>query len=164
MPMGNAFDVDELRRLVHYEPMTGVFLRKVRVGNSTQVGDVAGSKNNQGYVMMYVGGSIYAAHRLAWLYMTGSWPKKIDHINGVRDDNRFSNLRAADNAINNQNRRRANGNNKLGLLGVTRCGDKYRATIHAAGKKLHVGLFVSPQEAYSAYLVAKRRMHEGATL
>ena len=47
----------------------------------------------------------YLAHRLAWFYMTGEWPKEIDHINGSKVDNRFSNLRVASRAQNEANKR-----------------------------------------------------------
>src|SRR6202035_4009666 len=95
---------ERLREFIHYDPLTGVFTWLVlpvcrgprfvgRGPNQVRVGGIAGcvSKSN-GYRRIKIGGHPYCAHRLAWLYMTGTWPKdEIDHINRVRSDNRFCN-------------------------------------------------------------------------
>ena len=85
-----------LRELLQYDPETGVFTRLVKTSNGIKVGDVAGTADARGYILIRVDGWLHLAHRLAWLHMTCEWPKgMIDHINGVRDDNRWSNLRRA---------------------------------------------------------------------
>jgi len=83
----------ELRRLLHYDPLTGIFTRLVGTGKGAHVGAAAGTMNGQGYMLVSVKCRQYRAHRLAWLYMTGSWPQhEVGHRNGKRDDNRWENL------------------------------------------------------------------------
>jgi hypothetical protein len=106
-------------------------------------------------------------HRLAWLYVTGAWPKKhLDHINGDRADNRFCNLREADDAANNQNRKRANKCSLTGVLGVTYCKQtkRYRAVIMHNRKSIHLGRFDTPEEAHAAYVGAKRVLHPAGAI
>ena len=96
---------DELRRQLHYDPETGVLTRLVRASNYMP-GSVAGTtKNRDGYPVVRVLGRRYQVHRLAWLYMTGEWPsQEIDHINTVRSDNRWANLRDVSRLVNANNK------------------------------------------------------------
>ena len=108
---------DELRRQLKYNPITGKF---IWLQNKTRVnfGDDAGCLCGNGYVLIRVCGTKHAAHRLAWLYMTGDWPKgQIDHINGVRGDNRWANLRHVTGAENSRNAKRR-VDNASGITGV----------------------------------------------
>lgn len=110
-------------------------------------------------------GKDYLSHRLAWFYMTGAWPEQeIDHINGVRDDNRFANLREADRQINCQNVRKPYKNNRTGLLGVKPSLGKFVARIYVDGKERHLGTFKTPGLAHAAYVAAKRELHKGGTI
>lgn len=88
----------------------------------------------------------------------------IDHINGVRDDNKISNLRDVSVAENTQNQRHPNRVNKSGFLGVFKCRDKWRAAIELGGKTIAIGRFDSPELAHHAYIETKRRLHPGCTL
>lgn len=102
------------------------------------------------------------AHRLAWLYTFGLFPEgDIDHLNGVRTDNRIVNLRDATRAINAQNRRLRNG--RLGIDFVKRT-KKWRARIGVEGRSEGLGSFESKAAAQAAYLRAKRALHRGNTL
>ena len=86
-----------LRKMLHYDPETGVFTR-------LWTGNVTGCPDAKGYLRIAADGRSYRAHRLAVLYMTGAWPsEQIDHINQVRTDNRWSNLRPATNGENGAN-------------------------------------------------------------
>jgi citrate synthase len=88
---------EELRRVLHYDPDTGIFTWKVTLSNRNPAGKKAGCIDHYGYIMMSIHGKRYKAHRLAWLYMTGAWPtNQIDHKFNNRSDNRFSELREAD--------------------------------------------------------------------
>ena len=110
---------ERLREVLDYGPDTGVFTWKIRTNSRVKVGDVAGALRPDGYIQISIDGRLHRAHRLAWLYVTGeSPPDQIDHINGVRDDNRIANLRLATSAENKQNLRRAKSRNKTGFLGV----------------------------------------------
>lgn len=168
MAAANSLTAARLREVLHYESLTGVFTWLVQTQRlQTKVGDVAGGIKPSGYVCIGIDGKRYRAHRLAWLWMTGQWPvDQIDHINGIRSDNRLSNLREASRSLNSQNQRRAYSNNKTGFLGVSwsKQAKKYHATIMANGNDHHLGYFTTPELAYTTYLTAKRKLHEGNTL
>lgn len=126
----------------------------------------AGGLNQCGYVVVEVGGKAVGAHRIVWLMHTGSWPTcEIDHINGVRHDNRIENLRDVDRTFNAENRRKASIKSKVGLLGVsTLPSGRFRARIRSKGVLHELGIFDSAELAHSAYVDAKRKLHAGNTL
>jgi hypothetical protein len=86
----------------------------------------------------------------------------VDHINGIRDDNRIENLRNVSRSINLQNKRKPHSNNSTGFLGVTRHKGQFCARITLDGKSTWLGTFKTPQEAGDAYFRAKRSIHKGA--
>lgn len=91
MPKSNLTP-ERLRELLHYEPETGILTWKERRRGITQNAEI-GYKDSHGYRSATIARKPYKAHRLAWFYMTGTWPIQIDHINHIRDDNRWCNLR-----------------------------------------------------------------------
>ncbi len=132
-----------LRELLHYDPSTGVLTRLVALTNCVQVGDVAGYRNQRGYVRVMVDSSLYLAHRLAWLYMTGAFPEnEIDHKDHVRDNNRWSNLREAM-PVENARNQSMFCNNTSGVMGVSwnKARRKWKVSINAEGKRIHLGYF-----------------------
>lgn len=90
-----------LMEKLHYDPETGIFTRRPPDHNRK-----TGKFDRDGYVTIVVDYVRHQAHRLAWLYMTGSHSDAecIDHINGIRDDNRWVNLREATRLENMWNR------------------------------------------------------------
>lgn len=148
---------DRLKELLHYDPVTGVFIRKMTTNNNgAMIGDLAGSVDKDGYLRIGIDGFGYPAHRLAWLYMTGSFPEgDVDHENGRRTDNRFKNLRAASRNQNNMNQKRR-ADNRTGFKGVgLHSSGLYRARIKIPGKKARtIGYFKTPIEAHEAYIAA----------
>ena len=168
MSMAEQMPLSEARERIGYDPLTGEFtlLRHARcaaaAGRRTKALDCSGyvQINMQPY------GPV-KGHRLAWLLHYGEWPNgNIDHINGVRDDNRIANLRVVTNAINCQNKRRPLPSNKTGFLGVSKAPgkDRWRAHVMVNRRQIRIGTFGSPEEAHAAYVAAKRRLHEGCTL
>lgn len=159
---------DEVRRLLFYDPLTGVFTRKATVAcrSGGAIGDIAGcAVPHKGGIQISIHSRIYRAHRLAWLYVHGKWPVgEIDHINGNNLDNRIVNLRDVSRTVNAQNIRRPKKTNKLGILGVKKCRQKWQASVFADGKINHLGSFDSPELAQNAYITAKRKLHKGCTL
>lgn len=156
---------ERLRELVHYCPETGIFTHLQSRG-CKKAGMQAGCLLPSGYVSIMVDGFRTMAHRFAWLYMTGSWPSaEIDHIDGNKSNNSFSNLRDVSRSVNTQNQNRAKRSSKTGYLGVRFCGkDKFTAAITLDGKTKYLGVFKDPKDAHAAYLKAKRIMHEGCTI
>lgn len=159
---------DQCAALLNYEPDTGGFTWKVaRRGRwGIKAGMEAGYLDGGGYRRIRIGPKNHAAHRLAFLLMNGAYPTGcVDHINGDRADNRWSNLRDVSNAENLQNLRKPYSNNKTGLLGVHGVeGGRYCAQIRAGSVTRHIGIFDTPEEAHLAYIEAKRRLHRCSTV
>lgn len=166
VPKPKEFDADFFRSVIDYDQETGEMRWKKRIGPMNPIGSVVGWKEPTGYQVVSIFGKKVRLHRLAWVYVNGEWPKnEIDHINGIRDDNRISNLRDATSSVNNQNKRSALSSNKSSsLLGVSRKNSGWRAQILANGAKRHLGIFATAEEAHEAYLKAKRELHHGCTI
>lgn len=153
--------VERLREVLDYDQETGVFAWKISTSNSVKIGDVAGSINGDGYRKIKLDGREYQAHRLAWIYVTGEWPKEfIDHINSTRLDNRFSNLREATHAENRRNVGKQT-NNSSGFKGVCwhNQTQRWQAQIAVNGRNKYLGLFDTPEAAHAAYRVAAEKLH-----
>jgi len=151
---------EELRKLLKYDPETGEFTWLVKRSNK-DAGDIAGTINKLGYRQISIDYKLYTGHRLAWLYMTGSWPAAcIDHINGNPADNRWCNLRQATMSENQHNRRKTKRNSS-GAKGVTLCKatGKWVAQIMAHRKYHLIGRFSSLEKAKAAYEKAANRLH-----
>lgn len=161
-----------VRELFAYDPLTGVFIRKVRLAQRHQVGDRADflvtSGQLKGYRRIAFDSKRYLAHRVAWLYVHGVWPsEQVDHRNTLKGDNRIRNLRDVPPVINSENCRKSRITNKSGFLGVYKSHPDARnwvARIQVAGKGRHIGCFSTPEAAHQAYVQTKRRLHEGCTL
>lgn len=150
-----------LKNVLDYDPLSGEFTWKARMGKRGVPGKRAGTVDFNGYVVVTINRKRHKAHRLAWLYMYGKWPDvAIDHINGVKADNRASNLRQADWA-QNQHNRTLQRNNKTGYMGVSwsSATGKWHAGIRVGGKSRNLGAFDSPERAHEAYLAAKATLH-----
>lgn len=161
----STLTTERLRQLLHYEPETGAFTWLARTAQRVQIGDVAGSKNSDGYLVIAINRIRYKAHRLAWLYMHGVFPANhIDHIDGNPSNNRITNLRDVTRGVNMQNQRKARTNNKLGILGVICNRKSFRAEIMVDGNVRRLGTFKTPELAHQAYLDAKRRLHPACTI
>jgi hypothetical protein len=157
---------ERLKELLHYEPDTGLFIRRTLTGGK-HPGSIAGSSHNKGYVQIMIYKANYLAHRLAWLYMTGVWPdEEIDHEDGDKSNNKWGNLRPAGRVFNLQNLHKCHVDSATGLLGcwLIKASGKYRSSIRVNGRSRHLGVFLSAPEAHEAYLVAKRELHEGCTI
>jgi hypothetical protein len=155
---------EELKRVIRYEPDTGRFVWLAKVGHS-KVGSIAGSRHSRGYWQVWIAGQQYMAHRLALFYVYGCWPSHdVDHINGIRDDNRLSNLREVSRGLNMQNQRLARVDSSTGLLGVVPNRARFAAQIRTNGKTVCLGTYDTPEEAHAAYVRAKRVHHVAGEL
>jgi len=141
----------EPKELLHYDPEIGIFTRLIRTTNRIKIGDIAGTDHNAGYIAITVKGKLYLAHRLAWLYMTGEWPKEIDHINHVRNDNRWVNLQDGTRSDNQRNQSLHNKNTS-GITGVHWCKRDRRwvAQIRNIRERIRLGSFTDKFEAICA--------------
>jgi hypothetical protein len=143
---------DQLKLLLRYEPETGLFFWLHNKGPA-KAGNLAGTPTSNGYVNICVNRKLYKAHRLAWLYVFGNFPKaQIDHINGVKNDNRFANLREATCQENAQNHVFFGGH-------YVKEKNKWQSNIRVGKKRIHLGLFLTKDEAHEAYINAKKKFH-----
>lgn len=159
---------DRLRELLDYDQESGIFTYKTARGRFKS-GDLCGHiAKTDGRVSIVVDGRMYRAHRLAWLYVTGEWPRfEIDHKDTNPSNNAWANLRDVTPTVNQQNRRAAPKGKKYSpLLGARWCAQigRWKSAIKVNGKTKHLGVFDTDAEAAAAYLEAKRAMHEGCTL
>lgn len=141
---------ERLKELVRYDPDTGEMVLLQDVGKR-KIGDTLGSINTNGYVVGYLDGRLYPVHRLAFLYMTGDWPKElVDHKNGTRSDNRWGNIRPASHQQNMQNRR-CSVLSASGYKGVRKSKHGWSASIMKDGKSYRLGIYATPELAHAAY-------------
>lgn len=96
------------------------------------------------------------AHRVIWKMVYGHDPDDIDHINGIRSDNRLMNLRNVTRAENLKNLS-VSTRNKSGIIGVCQARGKWVAQIKINGKTTHVGTFATKTEAARARLIASQK-------
>lgn len=145
-----------LKKLMSYDPETGLFTSLCNRGGRTPVGSVLGHPpDKRGHIDIVIDGVHYKAHRLAWLYMTGEWPPMgIDHKDIVGSNNRWSNLRLATQSQNMHNVRRRS-NNKSGSKGVGRHFGGWYANIRIGNRRLWLGTFKQKEKAVAAYAAAE---------
>lgn len=159
-------DSTYLKELFNFNPIDGIFTYKTKRSNKLPIGAVAGCISKKGYMVCMIDQKQYQGHRLAWLYHYGVFPKShIDHINGIRSDNRIENLREASQAENCQNLKKSRG--ASGFLGVTidsHRKNRWKSSIKLNGKQTHLGWYKTPEEAHQAYIKAKRELHPFGTL
>lgn len=152
-------NADIARLHVSYDHESGNFYR-VLVSGGVFPGPIDNVPGRDGYIAIRVCGKKYKAHRLAWLLMNGKWPDgEIDHINGVKTDNRYVNLRDVSKAENMRNQHFAHKGSQSGLLGAYKDKGMWRAQIKKDGVAHSIGWFKSKEEAHQAYLKAKADMH-----
>lgn len=166
MADANPIRFSDVSEQLAYCPNTGIFTWKVRRTGTAAAGSRAGGYKKGGYRQILVCGKRLLEHRLAFLFMTGEFPKfDVDHINGIRDDNRWANLRDVPTAVNMQNQQ-ALRNKAGGLLGAHwhKRLRKWAASICLDGKIIHIGYFATAEEAHAAYVSKKRQIHVGGRL
>ena len=154
---------DRLRALLRYDPDTGRWTWLVNHGRWGRIpaGIGTGTTNTHGYRVIRVDGRNYLCHRLAFLYMTGEWPREeVDHRDMDRSNDRWVNLREATKSENSMNRS-VQANTKSRRKGVQwmEANKKWRAYIREDRKFRHLGLFNTIDEASTAYAEAANRLH-----
>jgi len=153
-----------LKKLISYNAETGEFTRLIGSGKGAALGTkTKGSLDKtNGYLKLCIKGKQYYSHRLAWLYMTGHWPpEQIDHKNEIRTDNRFDNLRLANNAQNNQ-RSKPRSDSDTQILGVcwNKKAKKYIAQITHNKRHYYLGVYDYLHDAILARRNAENSLHD----
>ena len=157
---------ENLRSLFDYDPETGVFTRLKATGSRSKLGPVTRAPYKNGYIYLSVDGTRYLAHRLAWLWVYGAWPKHtVDHIDRNRLNNCIGNLRDVTHRTNTHNQTMRNTNTS-GYTGVvwSKQTNKWIAQIKAGGRCHNLGHYPDIKQASAAYLAAKAVYHPTAPL
>lgn len=151
-----GFTAEYVRSRLDYDPPTGVFVWLPRPWrnewNARYAGKRAGNLKSHGYWRISIDNEQYYASRLAWLWMTGSWPEnEIDHINLNSADDRWENLREATHTQNNWNKGRTirNVSGRTGVYWHKKAG-KWHASGIVSGQSIHLGLFDRFDDAVAA--------------
>ena len=148
---------DELKRLLHYDPETGVWTRLI-----SRRGDKVGTRADYlhsvyGYYRVRIKEQSYFAHRLAWFYMTGEWPPAdTEHRDRVRANNKWENLRLAARWQNIHNKK-GRKNKCKGVSYIKKLG-RYRAQICVQGRKHSLGYAETEEAAYELYKTAAQKL------
>ncbi len=158
---------ERLKELLSYDPATGEFRRILDVkGGKTlgftnaRAGDIAGAPRKDGYWRISIDNKRYFAHRLAFLYMTGAWPKRhVDHRDGNPSNNAWQNLREASHAENMRNSK-PKKHSALGVKGVRRTeAGNYSVRITINRKVKHLGTTHNLALAGYMYRIAAAGYH-----
>lgn len=156
--MSIAPDIDSLRATLLYDQDAGKFynLRKLGCGDAPRP---LGSVGKRGYAKVYFGGRCYPAHRLAWFYVTGQWPElDIDHINGVRHDNRFCNLRAVTRKQNRENTIVSWSSSGFRGVSWSKSHSAWKAQVGHNGRQHILGYFADKVEAAAVAKAGRDRL------
>ena len=133
---------DELKKRFFYDPATGIFTRLG--GKSKYANRNSGIRMKSGYIGISADHINYAAHRLAFLYMTGEWPKNyVDHKDMDRANNKWENLRDCTQSQNLRNTG-VKKNNKLGVKGISKNRQGYAV-------RINIGTYKTIEEAIEVY-------------
>jgi hypothetical protein len=157
---------ERVRELLDYDPVTGFFHWKFRVGvakqwNTKNAGKVAGGNHNRGYTHIAIDRIKYLAHHLAWVFVLGEWPTEfIDHKDLNKKNNAWNNLRQASFAENSANASIRN-DNKSGFRGVYFVSSRnvWHAKIRRDGVDFFLGSFPTAELASVAYAVKARELY-----
>lgn len=150
---------EELKRVLNYDPDTGIFTWKIKPNGRVKAGSIAGTNDKDGYLIIKINRRAYKAHRLAWLYMEGYFPEKlVDHKNRINNYNVWSNLRNVSHSCNSRNCKVLK-NNKSGVTGVCwyKKMGKWHSQINTNGKVRHLGYYSDKTEAAKARWEAEKK-------
>ena len=148
----------EILRSLSYDPETGYVTWAISKKGAKQDVEIK-TKDKDGYLLVGVNYKLYRLHRVVWLIHYGEWPSGcIDHINGVRDDNRIENLRCVTVAENSKNQKK-NIKNKSGVVGVIleRKSNKWAAYITISRKNIWLGTFSNIFDAAACRISAQNK-------
>lgn len=152
--------IEDIHQLFRYDPNTGILTWSDKCVKSNKVGSEVGWVG-LGYHKVEVYGKTYQVHRIVWAYVYNEWPSKfIDHINGIRDDNRICNLRDVSQRENTCNRQMHRDGKHPGYF-YNKWEKRWDARISLGRKRYNLGLFDTEEQAAEAYRTAREEIERG---
>lgn len=148
---------------VEYDPDTGNMFYIEDGGPRVRASETLSKATDDGYRNVWINGKRIKQHRLAWYLVHGRWPLEVDHINGVRHDNRLCNLREVNRRTNTMNTK-TRKDSRSGIKGVhwSKRDSLWIVTINHNRERVYLGCYKSLLDAASACKRAeiKYRYHE----
>lgn len=159
--MRNLVTQNQLKELFNYNADSGIFTRLITTGPSSKKGDIVGCLTSTGYLGVNINKKTYLLHRLAFVYMNDELPEIVDHINGIRTDNSWNNLRNVNRSQNGCNVG-VRKSSKSGVKGVTWCTrySKWRVDIGFQGKSYNFGYYADLEMAKQRVIIEREKLHK----
>lgn len=153
------FNLEKARKYFSYDQNSGLFTRLISAGNA-KAGMVCNAVDTEGYIRISLDKEYIKAHTLAWYFVHGVRVDGLNHINGIKSDNRICNLRIAT-AAENQRNKGIQKNNRTGVKGVWYWArlNRYVASIYVQGKRIYLGQHKTLEQAKLAYEEAAMKLH-----
>lgn len=125
-----------------------------------KAGEIAGSLLKDGYRQVHIANRSYKVHRVIFMMHYGYLPPQVDHINGVKNDNRIENLRPANNSKNQQNRK-PQRNNITGHKNIHFCNrsQRYVVSFRVNKKLISYGYFKDIDKAKQVAMQKRIELH-----
>jgi hypothetical protein len=154
-----TISAEELKSVLTYDELSGIFTWKKKIGRRSVIGAEAGTVGDRGYIRIGINKTVYKAHKLAWFYVHEKWPDRIDHRDLNPKNNSLDNLRLCTQSQNGANNK-ISKRNTSGYKGVSfhKPSGKWRAVIGYRKEKISLGLFYSKEDAAGAYTSAADRL------
>ncbi len=159
MSKTREYTYEQIAARVRYDPASGRCYRVKKTCHGEAGSEIVGTINSVGYRVLNLFNRPMLVHRIAYMLQTGSWPEiEIDHINRVKTDNRWQNLRAASGS---QNMANTPGRPYRTLpKGVSTAGKStYKAMISVGNRVRYLGCFNTVESARAAYLSAQAAIY-----
>jgi hypothetical protein len=154
-------DYKTISEWISYDPDSGELVWVKSPHPLIEIGRLVRSVDKAGYYRVHIRGKSYKAHRVAWLLFYKEWPSAlIDHINGVKNDNRILNLRDVSTRENSCNRKCNREGHLPGTTFLPHTQKHWQAYIFCEGKRRQLGLYETMEEAHMAYLRARKELDE----
>lgn len=149
-----------LKSIILYEPLTGMFIWRYKEAcpSFKRGGRISNCVEKDGYIQIRISGKSFKAHRLAFLYITGEWPKEqVDHINGIRRDNRWCNIRECTPRENMFNMRACVDGK---IKGIRKKNKSYEVTLRINGIPTYLGSYKNLEDAVKTIRAAREKYHK----